>query len=163
MEPSFAPKTSSDPKVVIALNSAKAERTRALGCLSIGGLLIVFLTYVLLRAPIQNNIWYWLMVLVPVGLAYVLYYTTKQAVADIRLRQKLDKQGVQVLATVVRHEVAEREDQPDLYNVYYQFQPDFIVKYTDFTTDRRFFNTPLGGKLSALYLSENPETTGLIL
>ncbi len=47
---------------------------------------------------------------------------------------------------VVGHEVVEYEDNLNLHIVYYQFRPDFIAKYTDYTAKKRFFNTPLGGK-----------------
>jgi hypothetical protein len=82
--------------------------------------------------------------------------------ANIRLRKKLDSQGIQVQATVVGREVVEYEDKPNTYIIYYQFQPDFIVKYADFTEDRQFFNIPLGGQLAVRYLPENPEINGLI-
>ncbi len=162
MEPVFDKNIDPNMKVVDTLNKVKTERLNMSGCLLIGVLLICFLAYVLLSNPMQYNIWYWLTVLTLVAMICIVFYTTKQAVVNIQLRKKLDSQGVQVEATVVGHKVEEYEDEPNIYIVYYQFRPDFMVKYTDFTEDKRFFNTPLGGKLSVRYLPENPEINGLV-
>jgi hypothetical protein len=162
MESVFDKNTNPHIKVVDALKSVKTERARMSGCLLVGLLLIGFIAYVLLSNPKQDDIWYWLTVLLLVAMVYLLFYTTKQAVADIRLRQKLDTQGIQVQATVVGHEVEEHEGNPNVFIVYYQFRSDFVVKYADFTTDKRFFSMPVGGKLSVRYLPENPEINGLV-
>ncbi len=98
MQSVFDKNTNPHIKVVDALKSVKTERARMSGCLLVGLLLIGFIAYVLLSNPKQDDIWYWLTVLLLVAMMYLLFHTTKQAVADIRLRQKLDTQGIQVQA-----------------------------------------------------------------
>ncbi len=162
MESVFDKNTNPHIKVVDALKSVKTEGARMSGCLLVGLLLVGFIAYVLLSNPKQDDIWYRLTVLLLVAIMYLLFHTTKQAMVNIRIRQKLETQGTQVQVTVVGHEVEEHEDNPNVFVFSYQFRPDFVVKYADFTTDKRFFSTPVGGKLSVRYLPENPEINGLV-
>jgi hypothetical protein len=162
METAFEKNLPPDIRVIPALNDIKTERSNMLGCLVVGGLFISFLAYLVWINAMPNNIWYWLTALVLLAVLFLLLYTTRQALTRIRLRQKLDREGIRIQAIVVGHNIVEYEDNPNIYIVYYQFQPDFIVKYTDLSPDRRFFDIPVGGKLSVRYWTKNPEINGVI-
>ncbi len=46
--------------------------------------------------------------------------------------------------------------------IYYQFQPDFVVKHEDETNDQYFFHLPMEHTIEVLYLTENPKITGVV-
>ncbi len=93
MPPVFDKNIPPNIKVVSALDNVKSESKKTVGCLLVGVLLIGFLAFVLLSYQAPNNVWYWLTVLMLVSIVYFLYQTTKQSVADLRLRKKLDRAG----------------------------------------------------------------------
>ncbi|HMN91420.1 MAG TPA: hypothetical protein PKD70_15595 [Saprospiraceae bacterium] len=70
--------------------------------------------------------------------------------------RKLQKEGVTTQAKIVGKEWHDGGDSADDYYVFFQFRPDFVVKYSDNTPDYTYYNQPEGSEIKVLYLPANP-------
>jgi hypothetical protein len=161
MEPTVEKNFSPDLKVVEAVNSLRYN-----WLLLLAGLLILaffgwMLAILLLYQRHNWGFWYSIMALVLALVIYLMWETTVAAARGIHQRLHLKRHGRAVKATVVGHEADERNEE-DVYLIYYQFRPDFVVRYQDNTTKRRWFHVPTGNQISVLYLLDNPEVTAVV-
>jgi hypothetical protein len=82
---------------------------------------------------------------------------------DYGYYRKLQKQGITTQAKIVGKEMSESEEGPGLMYIFYQFQPDFVVKYQDTTKNARFYKQAEGAEITVRYLAENPQVTVVVL
>jgi hypothetical protein len=88
------------------------------------------------------------------GLGMWLYVSDK--VRDVLLVRQLNRRGIRGTAVVVGHEKDERGED-EQYFVFYQFSPDFVVKYQDETAGKIWYNLPKDTQLRIVFLKQNPE------
>ncbi len=157
VEKNFSP----DIKVVKAVNSLKSNYLHLLG----GTILIIFfgwmLGYMLFSKSSIEGFWHWMLILVLALVLYLMASGVYTALKEIRQRKKLEQQGIATQATVVGRELDERNEE-NIYLVYFQFHPDFVVQYQDNTPNNQFFQLPMSSTLSILYLSDNPEVIAVL-
>lgn len=65
-------------------------------------------------------------------------------------------------ATIVGREKVERPEDNLLY-VFYQFRPDFVVRFQDSAKHPRLYSQPIGSEITVYYLPENPEISGILV
>jgi hypothetical protein len=68
----------------------------------------------------------------------------------------LRTKGIQAIGIVVGRERDSSGEEDALY-VFYQFRPDFVVRYTDNSKTQKFYKLPLDSKIPVQYLADNPE------
>jgi hypothetical protein len=148
-------------KVVKAVDSRWSSRYLLIGMTI---LLIFFgwaLVYVLLYSMQLANVWWWVAVLA-LGITVGAFIDAiLKALLDLRNRRLLTNRGITTQANIVGRELDESNEN-DLYMVYYQFKPEFVVKYVDDTHNQRFYRLEMGSQVLVLFLESNPEVTGLV-
>lgn len=65
-------------------------------------------------------------------------------------------------ATIVGREEVERPED-DLLCVFYQFRPDFVVRFQDSAQHSRLYSQPIGSEITVYYLPENPKINGILV
>lgn len=99
------------------------------------------------------------LLIVLLGLGTWLYVYDK--IRDMFLVRQLNQRGISGTAVVVGHEKDARGEE-DQYYVFYQFSPDFVVKYQDETKTKSWYNLPKGTSLSIVFLEQKPEVNKLL-
>ncbi len=75
--------------------------------------------------------------------------------------RKLKQEGVTTKAKIVGKDYYENTESADDYYIYYQFRPDFVVKYNDVTSGYIYYNQPEESEINVLYLPSDPRINTL--
>ncbi len=147
--------------IVDAVAFPKDNRTKLLAGVLLGGFFAYILTGMLVqKSPKAGFLYFFTAIALVISLVMILR-GFKDTFVAIRRRRQLEHRGRRVQATIVGRESDVNAD-PELYWIYYQFHPDFIVRHQDETPDRYFFQLPVGHTLEVLYLPESPQVTGVM-
>jgi len=104
-------------------------------------------------------LFYFMLIVLTITVIFMIVGLLKASFA-ISKRDELKRFGIKVSATVVGRE-SDIEQDPQVYLIYYQFHPDFVVKHHDETEEQSFFKLPIGSKIDVLYLEKSPQITGV--
>jgi cytochrome bd-type quinol oxidase subunit 2 len=152
-----------DLKVVKAASSKSSGRYLLVGFSIMLFFFVWALIYALLFRMQLTNIWWWVAVSILLIVIYVFIGVILKARRGLHHRELLTQRGKTVQASIVGHEVKENDEAADVYMVFYQFRPDFVVKHVDETSDQRFYRLALGSQVPVLFLEDDPTITGLVL
>jgi hypothetical protein len=151
---------SPDLPVVDAVALPKDNRSKLLGAALLGVFFGSIFYYSIVYMPSDAGVLHHFTTVALALTMVALIIGFKGVLIGIWRRRQLDLCGVKVQAIVVGRESDIHVD-PELYWVFYQFLPSFVVKYQDETPDQHFFNLPDAQTIEALYLPENPRITGV--
>ncbi|MDX2282287.1 MAG: hypothetical protein NW218_22040 [Saprospiraceae bacterium] len=79
----------------------------------------------------------------------------------IRFSNQLRKNGVLTKGTVVGREKVDQSEN-DVFYVFYQFRPDFVMRLQDNSNNLQFYKLPVGSEIKVCYLADSPEVSTLI-
>ncbi len=150
-----------DTPVVDAVAFPKDNRTKLLAGAILGGFFgCIFISMFVHKSPNAGFLYFFTAIALVVSLVMIIK-GLKDTFVAIRQRRQLENQGNRVQATIVGRE-SDLEADPEMFWIYYQFHPDFVVRHHDETKDQYFFRLPMGQTLDVLYLPESPQVTGVI-
>jgi hypothetical protein len=155
-EKAFSP----DLKIVEAVRSRWSNINWLLVSVGVLGLFGYWFVVALIRWLQEGGLWLTLTLVFSGIVALVTYGMLSDSVETVLRRRKLQREGVAADARIVGREV-EEVGEGEMYYIYYQFRPDFVVKYHDITWNQNYFKMPLGSTLPIRYLAENVEVNGL--
>ncbi|MFM9951947.1 MAG: hypothetical protein ACKV1O_28715 [Saprospiraceae bacterium] len=85
----------------------------------------------------------------------------RDSVRNIRFSRQLRKKGIWTMGNVVGREKIDRTED-DTFYVFYQFRPDFVVRFHDDTNNLQFYKLSMGSEVKVCYLADNPEVSSLV-
>lgn len=95
-------------------------------------------------------------------LLWAAVLTLRDNLRQAYFAQQLRLHATSTKATIVGREKVERPEDNLLY-VFYQFRPDFVVRFQDSAQHPRLYSQPIGSEITVYYLPKNPEINGILV
>jgi hypothetical protein len=139
-----------------------------MGCL---GLVMAYLLYLGLAwlAETLGESFTWLarigsllLLLLCLFLFWGVALTMQDSLRQMRFAAQLRRKGLLATACVVGREKIDRIEE-DIYYMFCQFRPDFVLRFHDSSPGQRFYRLPLGSEVRVRYLEGQPEVSSLVL
>lgn len=147
-------------KVVEAVRSKWANIHWFITSTAVFGLSAYWSLATLLRWFREGGLWLTLTLIFSTLVALITFGLLFDGYKAYGIRRSLRRFGKDTQASIVGKEVDDREES-DLYYIYFQFEPGFVVKYNDDSRNQQYYRIPLNDTLRIRYLPDNPEVCGV--